>query len=81
MLKGAYERVFDSSSHVYVYVAVTRKMEEKLNQQEVEQQVQESQNRRNPDIKRLSEENSGAPHQPRADEKTTGAEIKETVCG
>lgn len=81
MLKGACERVFDSSSHVYIYVAVTRKMEEKLNQQEVEQQVQESQNRHNPDIKRLSEENSGAPHQPRADEKTTGAEIKETVCG
>ncbi|KAM8738813.1 kinesin-like protein KIF16B isoform 2-T6 [Acanthopagrus schlegelii] len=57
------------------------KMEEKLNQQEVEQQVQESQNRRNRDIKRLSEENCGAPHQPRAEEKTTGAEIKETVCG
>ncbi|XP_074502637.1 uncharacterized protein kif16bb isoform X1 [Sebastes fasciatus] len=57
-------------------------MEEKLNQQEMElQQVQESLNSRSQDIKRLSKENSGAPHQRRAEEKTTGAEMEETGIG
>ncbi|XP_049456450.1 uncharacterized protein kif16bb [Epinephelus fuscoguttatus] len=55
------------------------RMELKLNQQEVEwQQVQENLNRRNRDIKRLSKQNSGAPHQHREEEKTTGAEMEET---
>ncbi|XP_051283362.1 kinesin-like protein KIF1C isoform X1 [Dicentrarchus labrax] len=58
------------------------KMEEKLNQQEVEwQQVQGSLNRRNRDIKRLSKESSGAPYQPRAEEKTTGVEMEEPGNG
>ncbi|XP_044229586.1 uncharacterized protein kif16bb isoform X2 [Thunnus albacares] len=58
------------------------RMEEKLNQQEVEwQQVQDSLNRRNRDIKRLSKENSGAPHKHRADEKTKGDEIEVTGNG
>ncbi|XP_035519086.1 uncharacterized protein kif16bb isoform X2 [Morone saxatilis] len=58
------------------------KMEEKLNQQEVEwQQVQGSLNRRNRDIKRLSKESTGAPHQQRAEEKTTGAEMEEPGNG
>ncbi|XP_042358779.1 uncharacterized protein kif16bb [Plectropomus leopardus] len=53
----------------------------KLNQQEVEwQQVQENLNRRNRDIKRLSKENSGTPHQHR-EEKTMGAEMEETGNG
>ncbi|TDH01119.1 hypothetical protein EPR50_G00176740 [Perca flavescens] len=57
-------------------------MDEKLNQMEVEwQQVQENLNRCNQDIKRLSEDNSGAPHQQRAEEKTTGAEMEETGNG
>ncbi|XP_071337285.1 uncharacterized protein kif16bb isoform X2 [Trachinotus anak] len=56
-------------------------MEERLNQQEVAwQQVQESLNRRNCDIKRLPKESSGAPHQRRAEEKT-GAETQETGNG
>ncbi|XP_034408746.1 uncharacterized protein kif16bb [Cyclopterus lumpus] len=55
---------------------------EKLHQQEVgRQQVQESMNKRNRDIKRLSKEISGAPHQQRAGEKTTVAEIEETGDG
>ncbi|KAL7383139.1 hypothetical protein ABVT39_005426 [Epinephelus coioides] len=55
------------------------RMELKLNQQEVEwQQVQENLNRRNRDIKRLSKQNSGASHQHREEEKTTGAEMEET---
>ncbi|TNN74361.1 Kinesin-like protein KIF16B [Liparis tanakae] len=59
-----------------------RRMEEELDQQEVEQQqVQESMNKRNQDIKRLSKENSGAPHQRRAAEKTTLAGIEETGDG
>ncbi|KAF3842271.1 hypothetical protein F7725_024222 [Dissostichus mawsoni] len=58
------------------------RMEEKLNQQEVEwQQVQENLNRRNRDIKRLSKENSRAPHQSRAERKATGAEMEETGNG
>lgn len=65
-----------------MYDVMTRRMEEKLNQQEVEwQQVQESLNRRNRDIKRVSKENSGAPQQQRAEEKTTGAEMEETGNG
>ncbi|XP_035848117.1 uncharacterized protein kif16bb isoform X1 [Sander lucioperca] len=57
-------------------------MDEKLNQKGVEwQQVQENLNRCNQDIKRLSMDNSGAPHQPRAEEKTTGAEMEETGNG
>ncbi|XP_034537393.1 uncharacterized protein kif16bb isoform X2 [Notolabrus celidotus] len=53
-------------------------MEEKLNQQEVGwKQVQESLNRRTRDFKRLSKENSGAPHQQRAEQKTTGAEMED----
>ncbi|XP_045925981.1 uncharacterized protein kif16bb isoform X1 [Micropterus dolomieu] len=57
-------------------------MIKKLNQQEVDwQQVQESLNRRNRDIKRLSKENSGALHQQRAGEKTKGAEMEETGYG
>lgn len=67
---------------VCMYDVMTRRMEEKLNQQEVEwQQVQESLNRRNRDIKRVSKENSGAPQQQRAEEKTTGAEMEETGNG
>ncbi|XP_019121788.2 uncharacterized protein kif16bb isoform X2 [Larimichthys crocea] len=58
------------------------RVEKKLNQQEVEwQQVQGSLNRRNQHIKRLSKENSGTPHQPGGDEKTTGAEMEETSNG
>ncbi|XP_039994875.1 uncharacterized protein kif16bb isoform X2 [Xiphias gladius] len=58
------------------------RMEEKLNQQEVAwQRVQESLNRRNQDIKRLPKENSGAPVQQRAEEKTKGAEMEETGNG
>ncbi|XP_029304976.1 uncharacterized protein kif16bb isoform X2 [Cottoperca gobio] len=58
------------------------RIEKKLNQQEVEwQQVQENLNRRNQDIKRLSKENSRAPHQQRAEKKTTGAEKEETGNG
>jgi len=61
---------------------ITRRMEEKLNQQEVEwQQVQENLNRRNRDIKRLSKKNSRAPHQSRAERKATGAEMEETGNG
>ncbi|XP_034082555.1 uncharacterized protein LOC117552945 [Gymnodraco acuticeps] len=61
---------------------ITRRMEEKLNQQEVEwQQVQEKLNRRNRDIKRLSKENSRAPHQLIAERKATGAEMEETGNG
>lgn len=60
----------------------SRKMEEKLNQQEVAwQQVQESLNRRNRDIKRLPKESSGTPHQQRTDEETKGAEMEETGNG
>lgn len=60
---------------------MTRRMEEKLNQQEVEwQQVQDSLNRCNRDIKRLPKENSGAPHQNRA-EKTKGEEMEDTGNG
>ncbi|KAJ4949636.1 hypothetical protein JOQ06_021145 [Pogonophryne albipinna] len=56
------------------------RMEEKLNQQEVEwQQVQENLNRHN--IKRLSKENSRAPHQSIAERKATGAEMEETGNG
>ncbi|XP_056291443.1 uncharacterized protein kif16bb isoform X3 [Pseudoliparis swirei] len=59
-----------------------RRMGEELDQQEVErQQVQESMNKRNQDIKRLSKGNSGAPHQQRAAEKTTLAGIEETGDG
>lgn len=66
---------------VCVYDVMTR-MDEKLNQKGVEwQQVQENLNRCNQDIKRLSMDNSGAPHQPRAEEKTTGAEMEETGNG
>ncbi|KAI4813296.1 hypothetical protein KUCAC02_024629, partial [Chaenocephalus aceratus] len=58
------------------------RMEEKLNQQEVEwQQVQENLNRRNRDIKRLSKENSRAPHQSIAERKATGLEMEETGNG
>lgn len=67
---------------VYMYDVMTRRVEKKLNQQEVEwQQVQGSLNRRNQHIKRLSKENSGTPHQPGGDEKTTGAEMEETSNG
>lgn len=66
---------------VCMYDVITR-MIKKLNQQEVDwQQVQESLNRRNRDIKRLSKENSGALHQQRAGEKTKGAEMEETGYG
>ncbi|XP_041644703.1 uncharacterized protein kif16bb [Cheilinus undulatus] len=58
------------------------RVEEKLNQQEVEwKQVQESLNRRSRDFKRLSKESSGAPHQQRAEQKTTGAEIEDPGTG
>lgn len=94
MLKGTFER--SGTSHitctacfiksvrvcVYMYGVMTRRMEEKLNQQEVDwQQVQGSLNRRNRDIKRLSKENGWAPHQQRAEEKTKGAEMEETGNG
>ncbi|KAM7385797.1 hypothetical protein PAMP_001853 [Pampus punctatissimus] len=59
----------------------TGRMEETLNPQEVEwQQVQDSLNRCNQDIKRLPKENSGAPHQTRAEE-TKGEEMEETGNG
>ncbi|XP_044069186.1 uncharacterized protein kif16bb [Siniperca chuatsi] len=58
------------------------RMEGKLNQPEVEwQQVQESPNGPNWDIKRLSKENSEALHQQRAGEKTKGADMEETGYG
>lgn len=64
---------------VCMYDVMTR-MEEKLNQREVEwQQVQVNLNRRDRDIKRLSKESSGAPHQ--EDDKTTAAEREETGNG
>ena len=61
---------------------MTRRMEGKLNQQEVGwQQVQDSLNRRNRDIKRVSKENSGAPLQNTADEMTKGEEVEDTGNG
>ncbi|KAF0027320.1 hypothetical protein F2P81_020061 [Scophthalmus maximus] len=58
------------------------RVEVKLDQQEVAwQQVQESLNRCNRNIKRLPEDNSGAPSQHRADEKTGVAEMEETGNG
>ncbi|XP_018522543.1 LOW QUALITY PROTEIN: uncharacterized protein kif16bb [Lates calcarifer] len=58
------------------------RLEDTLNQQEVSwQQVQESLNKCNQDIKRPPKENSGAPHQLRAGEKTNGAEMEETGNG
>ncbi len=67
---------------VYMHDVVTSRMEEKLNQQEVEwQQIQGSLNRHNQDIKTLSKENNAAPNSQRAKEKTCGAEMEETGCG
>lgn len=67
---------------VFMYDVTTRRLEDTLNQQEVSwQQVQESLNKCNQDIKRPPKENSGAPHQLRAGEKTNGAEMEETGNG
>ncbi|XP_047198347.1 kinesin-like protein KIF16B [Hippoglossus stenolepis] len=58
------------------------KMEEELSQQEVaQQQVQESLNRRNQDMKRLPEESSRVPHQQRAEKRKKGARMEESGNG
>ncbi|XP_040035341.2 uncharacterized protein kif16bb [Gasterosteus aculeatus] len=59
-----------------------RRMRAELNQQEVErQQVEESMNKRDCDIKRLSKENGSALHRQSAGEETTGAQMEETGDG
>lgn len=59
-----------------------RRVEEALNQQELERQpVQDSLKRCNRDIKRLPKENSGPPPQQTAEEMTEGPKIEEAGNG
>lgn len=67
---------------MYTHNVMTRRMRAELNQQEVEwQQVEESMNKRDCDIKRLSKENGSALHRQSAGEETTGAQMEETGDG